>query len=386
MIEFSSSRRKFSSFLIVKNLLQFAVVIVSLWVLGFGFLAGNTKSEFVGETLFGGKSWLDSSGSDGIHFFYMSNLLTFIVFIVNGSISERASYATYVLIPGCLGIFIWPAVVAWTYGGGWLSSEMPDSMIELGSAVVYTFAGAVAVVGAVITGRRPGRFGIMRDQIKINDFPLYVFGCLFTVLGCQGVAFYYSDYDGMSWANIWICGSVSSVTALKLITLLSTDLSRHYIAIYQGFIAGIVFITSASNNIKPWESGLYGLMSGAVFSVSFVIFNKIELDDMIYAGPTFLFPGIFGGILPGFNDDKHGVYWGGWESGQTLGANVVGTVTIFFWAVFWAILIFGTLRIFDFINLPVALQEDGLEGRAEVRQSGFQLIQIKKDEREISLN
>jgi ammonia channel protein AmtB len=263
---------------------------------------------------------------------------------------------------------------------------MPDSMIELGSAVVYTFAGAVAVVGAVITGRRPGRFGIMRDQIKINDFPLYVFGCLFTVLGCQGVAFYYSDYDGMSWANIWICGSVSSVTALKLITLLSTDLSRHYIAIYQGFIAGIVFITSASNNIKPWESGLYGLMSGAVFSVSFVIFNKIELDDMIYAGPTFLFPGIFGGILPGFNDDKHGVYWGGWESGQTLGANVVGTVTIFFWAVFWAILIFGTLRIFDFINLPVALQEDGLEGRAEVRQSGFQLIQIKKDEREISLN
>ena len=357
----------------MKNLMQFSLAVISLWLLGFGFLAGKNQSEFVGETMFAGKSWIDGSEQNGVYFFYVANLLGFIVFVINGAIAEKAQYASYVVLPVCLGLFIWPAIVAWTYGG-WLWSEMPDKVVELGSVVVYTFAGAFAVTGAVLTGRRPGRYGLQRDQIKVTDHALYVVGCMLTVLGCQGVAFYFAEPNGLSWANVWICGSVSSVTALKLLTLLSTDLTRHYVAVYQGFIAGIVFITSSSNNVTPWESALYGLMSGAVFSSSFVLFNKIQLDDVIYAGPTFLFPGIFGGILPGFVNHQYGVYWGGWESGQTLGTNVVGTVTILFWALFWAILIFGSLRIMDFVNLAPVLLDHGLEELAEISQSGFKVV------------
>lgn len=358
----------------IKNLMQFALAIISLWLLGFGFLSGKNRSDFVGETMFGGQSWIDGSEQNGVYFFYIANLLTFIVFVINGAIAEKAQYATYVVLPIALGLFVWPAVVAWTYGDGWLWDAMPDRVIELGSVVVYTFAGAFAVTGAVLTGRRPGRYGLQRDQIRVTDNALYVVGCMLTVLGCQGIALYFADHNGLTWANIWICASVSSVTALKLLTLLSTDLTRHYVAIYQGFIAGIVFITSSANNVTPWESALYGLMSGAVFSSSFVLFNKLQLDDVIYAGPTFLFPGIFGGILPGFVDHQNGVYWGGWESGQTLGTNVVCTVVIFFWAMFWAILIFGTLRILDFINLAPVLLENGLEDVAEINQSGFKVM------------
>lgn len=363
--------------LLIKNLLQFSLCIISLWLLGFGFAEGNRKSTFIGEDLFGGEDWLE--GKDcGLRFNSLCIICCFIIFLINGSIAEKSQYGTYVLVALVIPLFIWPTVVAWISSpDGWLIGETHKSIIELGSIYIYTFAGTFSLVGSILTGRRP----ISGSQSPSTPiYSLYVLGSFLTILGLLGIPLYFiNSFDGIVFANLWICGSVSSVTSLKLLTFLSTDLFKHYQSIYQGFMAGMVFITSSSNNVTPWESALYGLMSGFVFSLGIWLFNRLKIDDVLMITPTFLLPGIFGGVLPGFVDHKFGVYWGGWESGQTLGSNVVGTTVVFLWGCFWATAVFGPLKIFDCLNLPPALVESGLEGSSELKQSGFQVKTLVRE-------
>ena len=348
-MEYGISRKSMSSHILLKNFLQFSVGIICFWLLGYSFSTQNVKSKFIGENYFGGDDWLNNP-SIGTNFSYLVTLGTFIVFIVNCAISEKTQYGAYVIITISIMLFVWPVVVAWLWGGGWLAVSMTNSMIDLGSATVYEFAGAFGVCGAVITGRRPNKYNLKRAKYNMTSQHVYVLGAFLTILGCFGVPGVIpqttnSHNGGIGIANLWICGAVSSITSLKLLTVVCYEFDRHYIAIYQGFIAGMVFITSSCGNTTPWEAGLHGLMSGGVFALTFYLFNWLKLDDSMYVGPTFLFPGIFGGILPGFIDHDFGVYWAGWNSGETLLSNVVGTTTIFFWAVFWGIAVFGTLKL-----------------------------------------
>lgn len=52
--------------------------------------------------------------------------------------------------------FIYPVVVAWTWGGGWLS-ELGYSDFA-GSGVVHLVGGVAGLVGASLVGPRIGRF------------------------------------------------------------------------------------------------------------------------------------------------------------------------------------------------------------------------------------
>ena len=93
----------------------------------------------------------------------------------------------------------------------------------------------------------------------------------------------------------------------------------------------------------------------------------LKIDDPANITATFLIPGIFGGVLPGFIDDLYGVYFAGWESGQTLGTNVVGTGIITLWSAFWAVVIFGILSLVGALKLN---HDDTLEGTV-ITQRGF---------------
>lgn len=282
---------------------------------------------------------------------------------------EKVSYIAYVVYPICLLIWIWPVVVAWGWGKGWLSGVMDDKMIDNGGSItVFTFAGAFGLVGAILSGRRKHRFD-NPQEFRISNPEIYVIGAFLTILGVLGIGYSQASEHGggIALANLWICGAVSSIVGLKMLTFFDKELSDHYIAIYQGFIAGMVFIASSAINTRPWVSGLHGLMSGAVFWFGVKVVKWLKIDDPANITGTFLIPGIFGGVLPGFIDNDFGVYFHGWESGQTLGTNVVGTVVIFLWSVFWAFVVFGVLWIIKVLKLG---EYDSLEGAA-ITQRGF---------------
>lgn len=362
-----------SGHIIVKNFVQFSVAVISYWLIGFAFSFGDPESQFIGEEGFGGDMWLNTNSFRCFSYSVLVGI--FIIFIINGAVAERIKYNSSIVFPICMMVFIWPVVVAWTWGHGWLKDAMDGHILDLGGSItIYTFAGTFALVAAVFAGVRDGRFGNidLTNPYNIVNHECYIIGSMLTILGCLGIGFAQlspSAY-GYAMANLWVSGSVSSIVSLKLLTFFSPTLQRHYIAVYQGFIAGMVFISSSAGNTTAWESGLHGLLSGLIFSVGLKFFEKIKVDDSLNFAATFLLPGIFGGILPGFVDDDVGVYWAGWNSGQVLGTQVVGTIVVLLWTLFWSAIVFGVLKLFGLFSLERNLQNQGL-GKMGITQKGY---------------
>ena len=125
------------------------------------------------------------------------------IFIVNLGLVEKVSYITYVVFPICLMIFIWPVVVAWSWGNGWLFDIMKSPMIDVGGSVtIYTFAGAFALAGAFISSSREHRF-THPIQFQIINGEMYVLGAFLTILGVFGMGWVQQSGGGViAMANL----------------------------------------------------------------------------------------------------------------------------------------------------------------------------------------
>jgi Amt family ammonium transporter len=63
--------------------------------------------------------------------------------------------------------FIYPVIVAWTWGEGWLYARGFDDFA--GSGIVHMTGGIAGLVGTLICGPRLGRFTDMRTKKKLKD-------------------------------------------------------------------------------------------------------------------------------------------------------------------------------------------------------------------------
>jgi Amt family ammonium transporter len=76
--------------------------------------------------------------------------------IVSGSLAERVHTYAYIFFAIFMMGFVYPVVVAWTWGGGWLTDL---GYIDFaGSGVVHLVGGVAGVTGAIVVGPRLGRF------------------------------------------------------------------------------------------------------------------------------------------------------------------------------------------------------------------------------------
>jgi Amt family ammonium transporter len=67
----------------------------------------------------------------------------------------------YVFFALFLTGFVYPVVVAWTWGGGWLTDF--GYLDFAGSGIVHMVGGVAGVTGATIIGPRLGRFRSARN-------------------------------------------------------------------------------------------------------------------------------------------------------------------------------------------------------------------------------
>lgn len=87
--------------------------------------------------------------------------------IVSGSLAERVNMYAYVFFALFLTGFIYPVVVAWTWGGGWLADFGYYDFA--GSGIVHMVGGVAGVTGAMILGPRLGRFRDARTKGPLQD-------------------------------------------------------------------------------------------------------------------------------------------------------------------------------------------------------------------------
>ena len=76
--------------------------------------------------------------------------------IVSGALAERIKLWPFLLFAAILAGIIYPIVMGWKWGGGWLAAANFQDFA--GSTLVHSTGGAAALAGAFLLGPRLGRF------------------------------------------------------------------------------------------------------------------------------------------------------------------------------------------------------------------------------------
>ena len=169
--EVGTVQAKNTNDILYKFLLTGAITAITWWILGYGFAFGNTKGGFLGVSLYGLDAgqfeWNSGKPLAYQSFFQAWAYAITAVTIATGSLGERVKVQTVLILVAALSIWIYPIIVHWCWGQGWLSPFANQSYDYLfygkdsnnyidaaGSGVVHTVGGVTALVGAIALGAR----------------------------------------------------------------------------------------------------------------------------------------------------------------------------------------------------------------------------------------
>src|SRR3546814_6425434 len=83
--------------------------------------------------------------------------------------AERTKFKSYFVYSLVITALIYPIVLRWTWGGGWLAQrEFPFSDFA-GSTIVHGTGGWAALMGAIILGPRIGKYGADRSEEHTSE-------------------------------------------------------------------------------------------------------------------------------------------------------------------------------------------------------------------------
>ena len=82
--------------------------------------------------------------------------------------------------------FIYPVIVAWSWGGGWIATVLDVGYMDFaGSGVVHLTGGVAGLAGTIVLGPRAGRF-TNPDEFECHNLPLVVLGTFALWFGWYG--------------------------------------------------------------------------------------------------------------------------------------------------------------------------------------------------------
>jgi Amt family ammonium transporter len=155
LVEAGLTRAKSVANIMMKNLMDFVVGVLVFGAVGFAFAFGS-GNDFIGTS-----GWfLDPSEfSEG---WGNLSLPTFFIFqvafaataatIVSGAMAERTKFKAYFVYSAIISAIVYPIVVHWVWGGGWLANLDTPYHDFAGSGVVHMTGGVAALVGAASSG------------------------------------------------------------------------------------------------------------------------------------------------------------------------------------------------------------------------------------------
>ena len=365
-LEAGSVRERSVQNILIKNVLDICACTLVWWFIGYGFAYGNSEDLFIGNSKFVSDGFAGSN--DYRDWMFQWAFAGTAATIVSGCLAERTQIIAYLLYSVFITAFIYPLVVHWTWGGGWLADR--GYLDFAGSGIVHLVGGIAGLAGCQIVGPRLDRF----SEGKSNDFkphnvPMVVLGTLLLWFGWYG----------------FNCGSTLSATGDNQILIskigMNTTLSaasgglicfilhairyrgtkdRYNIApLTNGILAGLVSVTAGCNGVEPYGAVLIGLIGGLIYYSISVTMLRLELDDPLDAFAVHGGCGAWGTLAVGFFDTSKGVFYG--DSGKQLGEQCLGVISISAWTYFWTYLVFKTLHHFDLLRISAEEEIKGID-------------------------
>ena len=262
--------------------------------------------------------------------------------IVCGTLAERSNLAANVAVALVVSLLVYPFVNRWTWGAGWLAQMGFHDFA--GSASLNVVAGVVALVAAVLTGPRQGKYenGEVRAMpgqslTRCLEGSLLIFVGWFGLMGVSCLAFGVSGVDAFSQAVLGMLAA-SSVSALTAIVLTKVRYGGVDVPMaLNGLVGGLVAVSSGADILSPLFCALAGVAAGAVVVLGTEwVERSPKVDDPVGSIVTHGACGVLGLLLAGIFG-RGGLVFSGVG---LLVAELVGLVAIVAWtaALTWVVL------------------------------------------------
>ena len=315
MLESGMVTSKSVSVICAKNIGLYAISGIMFWVVGYNLAYGIPEGGYIGKFIpWSDASEIDKGYADGSDWYFQMVFCATTVSICSGAMAERVKLWPFFLFAAILAGIIYPIVMGWQWGGGWLASLGFSDFA--GSTLVHSTGGAAALAGIMILGSRTGRFD-KKGQPKVlqpfaaSSIPLVTIGVFILWLGWFGfnggsqlALGTFNDAVAVSKifinTNLAACGGVLTAAIVTRLVIGKTDV----VQMLNGAIGGLVAITAEPLTPSPLAAILIGSVGGLIVVYGTKLLFTYRLDDVVGAVPAHMFSGIWGTLaVPLTNTD-----------------------------------------------------------------------------------
>jgi Amt family ammonium transporter len=294
LVEAGLTRAKSVGNIMMKNLMDCLAGVLAFFAVGYSIGFGaEALGGFFGWGGFGVPG-IDEVGaiatlnlSPATFFFFQAAFAATAATIVSGAMAERTKFKSYFVYSLVITAFIYPVVLSWTWGGGWLAQlDIPFSDFA-GSTIVHATGGWAAMMGAIILGPRIGKYG--KDgkprAIPGHSIVLVVLGAMILFIGWfgfnPGSELAMDEFVGQIAVKTLLAGGAGGVVAM--LVNWATDGKPDVSMAANGLLAGLVSVTAPVGTIETWAALVIGAIGGALVVFSVKLFDRKGIDDPVGA-------------------------------------------------------------------------------------------------------
>ena len=366
MLESGMVTSKSVSVICAKNIGLVSIAGIMFWMVGYNLAYGIPEGGYIGKFI----PWSDSSAvdtgyADGSDWYFQMVFCATTVSIVSGTLAERIKLWPFFLFSAILSGILYPIVMGWQWGGGWLASMGFSDFA--GSTLVHSTGGAAALAGAMVLGPRLGRFTKSGGAAPIKPFaassiPLVTVGVFILWLGWFGfnggsqLAIGTAD-DAIAVSTIFLntflagAGGVMAAATVTRLNFGKTDV----VQMLNGCIGGLVAITAEPLMPSPLAAILIGAVGGVIVVYGTKLLFSLKIDDVVGAIPAHLFAGIWGTLaVPITNPDT------------AFGTQLIGVLSINIFVFIAALIVWSAMK----STIGIRLSKEGETKGTDVTETG----------------
>lgn len=307
-LEVGFSRQKNAGTGVAKIFVNFALVTIAWWAVGYGIAEGG-GNDFFGDSGFffhfdqvvAGEA---VTGESAMLMLYGLAFCAVSLAIVWGTTLERIKFGAYVVYAIVFGALVYPLIAHGVWGGGLLGDVGGKPVMDFaGSSVVHLTGATGAFAALLLLGPRIGKYDANGKPRVIpgHSMPLVGLGVIIlwigwfgfnggSTFGAEGNLF------GEVMLNTQLAAAAGVIGASIAVYMKSKTLDVGMAG--NGAIAGLVAITAPSGFVEYWAAPIIGLIAGLLVVYAVLAIDRL-LDDPVGALSAHGLAGIWGTLSVG---------------------------------------------------------------------------------------